>query len=290
MARFLNEIVDDEKLAWTRETFSLNSDGIYNLFKPGISGLPENVKKFRENVLENGYGFGIIKGMSHFNREIQREIYLSTARLLGNPIVQNISGETVVDVFDKGKTMETGGRYHETRQGGALHTDSPQYKDIPDYLGLLCLHPAKAGGESKFISAYSLHNRLLKENSELLKRLYQPFHFDKRGHEKLGESPTTFEPVFRYDSKGLHFRYLGNYIRSGHERISVPLSDIERKALEAVDRLLEDENLIVTAEMGSGDMQFLNNHRVVHGRTDFVDYEDLDKKRLMLRTWLRKYV
>lgn len=288
MPRFLDEIVDDEKLAWTRETFSLRPDGIYHLFKPGISGLPENVKKFREKVLENGYGFGIIKGMSHFNREIQREIYLSTARLLGSPIVQNISGETIVDVYDKGKTMESGGRYHETRQGGALHTDSPQYKDIPDYLGLLCIHPAKEGGESKFVSAYSLHNRLLNENPELLKRLYEPFHFDKRSHEKSGESPTTFEPVFRYDHEGLHFRYLGNYIRSGHEKASVPLSDIEKDALDAVDKLLDDGSLIVTANMMAGDMQFLNNHRVVHGRTDFIDYSSPNKKRLMLRTWLRK--
>ena len=74
MPQILNVIINDERLAWTKETFSLNSDEIYNLFKPGISGLPENVKKFRENVLEDGYGFGIIKGMSHFNREIQKRV------------------------------------------------------------------------------------------------------------------------------------------------------------------------------------------------------------------------
>ena len=288
MPRLLNEVVYDEKLAWTAETFSLQPDEIYHLVSAEITGLPEKVKRFRHDVLERGYGFGVLKGIGHLSREVQKEIYLSTAELLGSPIVQNISGDTVVDVFDKGKTMETGWRYHETRQGGALHTDSPQYKDIPDYLGLLCLHPAKEGGESKFVSSYSLHNRLLEESPELLARLYEPFHFDKRGHEKKGESPTTFEPVFKYDNEGLHFRYLGNYIRSGHEKVSAVLSGIEENALYAVDRLLEDESLIVSVNMEAGDMQFLNNHRIVHGRTGFMDYDEPEKKRLMLRTWLRR--
>jgi alpha-ketoglutarate-dependent taurine dioxygenase len=35
-----------------------------------------------------------------------------------------------------------------------------------------------------------------------------------------------------------------------------------------------------------GDLQFLNNRSVLHGRTEFKDYDSLDKKRLMLRLWL----
>jgi len=35
-----------------------------------------------------------------------------------------------------------------------------------------------------------------------------------------------------------------------------------------------------------GDLQFLNNRVVLHGRTAFADYAEIDRKRLMLRLWL----
>ena len=34
-------------------------------------------------------------------------------------------------------------------------------------------------------------------------------------------------------------------------------------------------------------MNFLNNGRVLHGRTSFEDFEDIDKKRQMIRTWIK---
>ena len=67
-----------------------------------------------------------------------------------------------VDIKDLGKSMKTGGRYHHTKEGGSYHTDgSHLYKNPPDYVGLLCINPAKKGGVSKFMSAYTIHNKLL---------------------------------------------------------------------------------------------------------------------------------
>jgi len=34
-------------------------------------------------------------------------------------------------------------------------------------------------------------------------------------------------------------------------------------------------------------MVFFNNNRVIHGRTSFKDAEDFEKKRLMIRTWIK---
>jgi len=36
-----------------------------------------------------------------------------------------------------------------------------------------------------------------------------------------------------------------------------------------------------------GDLQFLNNRTVMHGRTAFEDFDEIDRKRLMLRIWLK---
>lgn len=35
-----------------------------------------------------------------------------------------------------------------------------------------------------------------------------------------------------------------------------------------------------------GDIQYLNNYRVLHSRTAFVDHEEADRKRLLQRIWL----
>ena len=37
----------------------------------------------------------------------------------------------------------------------------------------------------------------------------------------------------------------------------------------------------------SGDIQFLNNRVILHSRTDFEDWDEPEKKRLLLRLWLR---
>ena len=37
-------------------------------------------------------------------------------------------------------------------------------------------------------------------------------------------------------------------------------------------------------------MTFFNNNWIIHGRTNFEDYEDLEKKRLMLRVWIKNTV
>jgi len=34
-------------------------------------------------------------------------------------------------------------------------------------------------------------------------------------------------------------------------------------------------------------MQFLNNHLILHSRTEYEDYEEANRKRHLLRLWLR---
>ena len=183
--------------------------------------------------------------------------------------------------------MMSGGRYHQTKEGGSFHTDSPQWKKVPDFIGMCCINPAKKGGESKFVSAYSIHNEMLKEHKHFLEMLYEQFHFDKRGEYKSGESPTVFEPIFTYNDNQLKLRYLRDYINDGHKIQDMPLSKEQNEALDCLDKIIHDENLAVSYELKQYDMIFLNNGRVVHGRTSFEDFKDIEKKRLMVRAWIK---
>ena len=101
----------------------------------------------------------------------------------------------------------------------------------------------KMGGTNLFLSAYTIHNKILKEKNELLHIFYEKFHFDKRGEFKDGESPTVFEPIFEFKDERLYFRYLRNYIDAGHDIQNQPLSKLQKEALTYLDNLMrKDEN------------------------------------------------
>ena len=251
--------------------------------------LKNTILVFRKKMLLDGFGLFVINGtcLQNFSLEEKIAIYTLIAKILGELIVQNIQREKIVKIKDVGKSMKTGGRYHETKEGGSHHTDSPQWKDVPDYLGLFCVHNAKKGGTNLFLSAYTIHNKILKEKNELLHIFYEKFHFDKRGEFKDGESPTVFEQIFEFKDERLYFRYLRNYIDAGHDIQNQPLSKLQKEALTYLDNLMRKDEMIMRYDLKPGDMVFSDNHWIIHGRTPFEDHDDKNMKRLMLRTWIR---
>jgi len=301
----LQEIISEKNLVWNKYTdnivekfFVKISDNVTNELKNNSNLinnseeifpiLQQEILDFKKKILIDGIGFFVIDGecFSDFSREETTEIYTKICKTLGTLYVQNIKNERFVAIKNEGKSMVSGGRYHQTKEGGSFHTDSPQWKKVPDFIGMYCINPAKKGGESKFVSAYSVHNKMLKEHKHFLEMLYEQFHFDKRGEYESGESPTVFEPIFTYNDNQLKLRYLRDYINDGHKIQDMPLSKEQNEALDCFDKIIHDENLAVSYELKRYDMVFLNNGRVMHGRTSFEDFEDIEEKRLMIRTWI----
>jgi alpha-ketoglutarate-dependent taurine dioxygenase len=250
--------------------------------------LQNEIKEFKK-ILVRGCGFFIIKHscFSNFSEDEKKSIFSIISKILGTLYVQNIKNEKYVVITDEGKSMKTGGRYHQTKEGGSFHTDSPQWTKTPDYIALFCLHPAKIGGTSKFLSAYSIHNQMFKENRILLEQLYNKFHFDKRNEFKENESPTVFEPIFKYENKNLTLRYLRNYIDEGHQIQKQFLTKLQIESLDLFDKISNDDGICVNYDLKAGDMVFSNNNRILHGRTSFEDHEDPNLKRYLIRVWIK---
>ena len=301
----LQEIISEKDLVWDKHAGNIaenffvkisanatnelkNNRNFINNSEETFPILQQEILDFKKKFLIDGIGFFVIDGecFSDFSREETTEIYSKICKTLGTLYVQNIKNESFVAIKDEGKSMMSGGRYHQTKEGGSFHTDSPQWEKVPDFIGMCCINPAKKGGESKFVSAYSIHNEMLKEHKHFLEMLYGQFHFDKRGEYESGESPTVFEPIFTYNSNQLKLRYLRDYINDGQKIQDKPLSKEQNEALDCLDKIIHDENLAVSYELKQYDMVFLNNGRVMHGRTSFEDFEDVEKKRLMIRTWI----
>ena len=307
MNEILDKIVTDEHLAWDKTLIDKKQQFVVNLNSEIIDELVnhrnelENIDAdelpllknkilyFKKNILLDGVGLFIIDGISlkNFSLKEKISIYKLVSKILGELIIQNIKREKIVEIKDVGKSMKTGGRYHETREGGSHHTDSPMWKDVPDYLCLFCVHSAKSGGTNLFLSAYTIHNKILKDKKDLSKIFYEKFHFDKRGEFKDGESPTVFEPIFNFKDGRLYFRYLRNYIDAGHKIQNQPLSESQKEALTYLDNSMLEDYMMMCYNFKPDDMVFSDNHWVVHGRTPFEDHDDPNLKRLMLRTWIK---
>ena len=307
MNETLDKIIIDEHLAWDktlsdkREQFVVHLDSeiiqelterrneLDSINKNDLPLFKKKILDFRNERLLGGVGLFVIDGicMESFSVKEKTSIYTLASKILGELIIQNIKQEKIVEIKDIGKSMKTGGRYHETKEGGSHHTDSPQWKNVPDYLGLFCVHNAKKGGTNLFLSAYTIHNRILQERKDLLDIFYEKFYFDKRGEFKDGESPTVFQPIFELKNKKLFFRYLRNYIDAGHDIQNQPLSQPQKNALTYLDNLMRMEDIALKYDLKPGDMVFSDNHWVVHGRTSFEDYDDENLKRFMLRTWIK---
>jgi alpha-ketoglutarate-dependent taurine dioxygenase len=307
MNETFDKIITDERLAWDKKLSDKKEQFVVHLDSEIIQELTERrneldsinkndlplfkkkILDFRNERLLDGVGLFVIDGicMESFSVKEKTSIYTLAAKILGELIIQNIQQEKIVEVKDVGKSMKTGGRYHETKEGGSHHTDSPQWKNVPDYIGLFCVHNAKKGGTNLFLSAYTIHNRILQERKDLLDIFYEKFHFDKRGEFKDGESPTVFEPIFELKDEKLYFRYLRNYIDAGHDIQNQPLSQPQKDALTYLDSLMRVEDIAMKYDLKPGDMVFSDNHWVVHGRMLFEDYDDENLKRFMLRTWIK---
>tara|TARA_Y100000782_G_scaffold110104_1_gene135962 strand:+ start:335 stop:1258 length:924 start_codon:yes stop_codon:yes gene_type:complete len=301
----LQEIVTDENLVWdkfsvndTKFLVNLSYESINELKKErdfltettiAVPRFQSEILNFKKRFLVNGIGLFVINGecFLDFTNDEMIEIYRIAGTFLGTLYVQNIKNEKLVKILDKGKSMQSGGRYHQTNRGGSFHTDSPQWVKIPDFIGMYCINPAKKGGESKFVSAYKIHNEMLRKRKEDLVTLYEKFHFDKRGEFDSGESPTVFEPIFKYENNQITCRYLRDYINDGHKNQNSPLTIKQKQALDHFDEIIYNEDNIISYDLKHKDIIFFNNRRVIHGRTDFEDFEGIGKKRLMLRTWIK---
>src|ERR1700675_2933599 len=95
--------------------------------------------------------------------------------LAARVVAQKWDATMLYDVRDTGRALTYGVRRSVTNLDLQFHTDAPWLAEPPELLGLLCLHPARAGGVSRFVSLQTAHDELERRQPELLRRLYAHF-------------------------------------------------------------------------------------------------------------------
>ena len=237
--------------------------------------------------VENGRGFVLLRGIprDRYTDEDCERLYWGLMSHLGTPVSQNARGHLLGHVRDEGRVhSDPTARLYQTRERMDFHTDI-----LPvDVLGLFCLRAAKAGGESKVVSALTIHNVLREERPDLLRVLYGGFHLDWRGEEPQGERPFFTIPMFSeregfVTTRLCSIAYYKSAARFGDAYAPTPA---QLEALEAVQEIANRPRLMLSMDFQEGDIQLLNNHTTLHARTAFEDFDEPGRQRHLLRMWI----
>jgi alpha-ketoglutarate-dependent taurine dioxygenase len=242
------------------------------------------------DALERGRGFAIVEGPPPESSSVEeaRRLYDAVGRRLGEPVAQNVQGVMLYDVRDTGQDVAQGARFSVTNYESSFHTDNSFGDGIADYVGLLCLKTARSGGVSQVVSGYSVYGVLEREHPDVLATLMRPFHVDRRGGVRPGEAPTARFPVIERRDGELLFRYLRYWIQAGHEKAGEPLTPEQVRALDVLDEVLARPELRAEFSLKPGDMFFINNRWILHNRTAFEDHPEPERRRHLVRLWLRR--
>jgi hypothetical protein len=235
--------------------------------------------------IEQGSGVALIRGLEvdRYGLDGARLVYWGLGAHIGSALAQNPKGALLVDVRDEG-----GDPYKDPTTRG-YHTKQylPFHNDQGDVVGLLCFRGAKAGGLSCVCSSAAIHNEILATRPELAELLYGDWYADIRGEEPPGRKPYYVEPRYAVHNGRFYAQHGPTYIKSAQRFAEVPrLSPAQLEALELVTGLCVDDRFRLDMDFQRGDVQFLNNHRVLHSRTGFDDFDEPERKRHLLRLWL----
>jgi hypothetical protein len=238
-----------------------------------------------ERELIAGRGFVRIRGLpvERYSDEDLTLFYWGIGLHLGEPWPQNKHGHLMGDVTDQGKALSD-----PTFRGNELGQVALDFHtDGADLIGLMCLRAAKSGGLSIVANAVAIHNDLVAQRPELARALYEPLPYDFRGEQPEGAKPFYSFPVFTAFEQRLFVRFIPHYIRASQRHAEAPrLSKTALEALDAVSAMARNQAYNISMDLAPGDMQFINNYHVLHGRTAYVDEPQSGYKRHLKRLWL----
>ena len=230
--------------------------------------------------LEHGPGFAVLAGLPahRYSRDENVVLLAVVGAHLGRVVDQTWRGLKIEDIVDKGLPMDRKTRGYMGTHAIGFHTDGS------DFAVLYCIEKAEEGGESVIVSASAVYNAILEERPDLLEVLLRGFHHHRRGEQAPGEPPVTPRiPVFEVRDGLLHCCYNRNP-PAWLEPEGYRYAPLEVEALDYLDAVLARRALQLHMDFQPGDMQFINNYNVLHGRTEYRDAPG--RKRHLLRLWL----
>ena len=259
-------------LSWEQDDFPL-SESTRDLLSRAIA------------ITQGNWGLCLLKGfpVDQWTEDETRMAYWGMGLYMGVGRPQNRSSDFITDVRDAGgEYTAKGGRGYNTNAELDFHIDSS------DIVALLCRRTAKSGGGSKVVSSIALHDEMQRVRPDLLSVLYEPVFHSYQGAQDPSQPEYYRCPVFAQGPDYFCARMnRKNIVAAQRDFPEVPrLTQSQEQAIALLEDLMASDKLCYTMELERGDMQLLNSYVTLHSRTSYVDHDDPDQKRHLLRLWL----
>ncbi len=233
--------------------------------------------------LRAGRGFVLVKGLSvaRFDAAMLRMIYVGMGTHLGIPVSQSYRGDYLGEVKD----YREPGNERPYRRGGAID----MHRDPCDIVGLLCYRKAKAGGLSRVTGAAAVWNIFLAERPDLVPVLLEGFRLYITRDDRNTASPVTPAkvPVLTRDPDGpLHCTFIAELAEWAVEKAGEAWPPGGQEAIAFFREVANREGVYLDMAIEPGDIQFLNSRTTIHGRTDYEEWPEPERQRIMFRLWL----
>jgi hypothetical protein len=239
--------------------------------------------------IARGRGFIVMRGLpaSRYSLDDLKRTYWGIGANFGVAEAQSYLGDRIGDVIDLSDEEPDYFRRRGYKSGGAqnAHTDSS------DIVSMLSITLAKSGGASRLASAHTVHNLMLDHCPDLLKILYDGFYMRGTDTDAAGAGRAAMSkhrvPIYMYTDGWLNSFFVNGYIRRPVMAGDVALSPVEEAAIQAFNAFANHPDVMTNMLLEPGDMQFLNNRTVFHGRAQYEDHPEKERRRHLLRLWLR---
>ena len=247
---------------------------------PALKGLMDGVHQ----ELWDGRGFMLLKGLPIDGLSIEQiqAFYWLLTLYLGKPVSQSAAGERIGFVQDRTKPGQL-----QTERGYTSRRELPLHTDGGDFMGLLCVRAGLSGGLSVGTSIHSVYNTMLEQCPELLPRLFRGFPYHRKGEQPDDQPMVTpyNVPVLAWINDRLSARYIRPSMDTAYKALGREWDPLDTKALDTFDDICWDDDHLIRFMMEPGDLYLASNWTTLHSRTEFIDHDEQEKKRLMLRIW-----
>src|SRR5215472_10932858 len=298
----------DHPMAWRGSDIS-KEDIAFDLTKQQVGALEEILRKLRKlglqlgeiraahcrhpaldaamerlfDEIQEGRGIIVLRGLpveGHSVKDVGT-MFWALGTHLGRGVSQSALGDLLGQVRD-----ETPPGQPESARGYLSRRELSLHVDLGQIVGLMCVRQARRGGYSQYASGLAVHNEILAARPDLMPILYRGFPYHRRGEEAPGQAPITpyDVPVFSNIDSHVSVFMVREIINAAFRELG---RDFTPEEIDAIDTFRATaQQLQFETRLEPGEASFLNNYTVMHARSEFDDWEDPEKKRLMLRLWL----
>ncbi len=239
-------------------------------------------------VLDDGVGFVVLDRLpvDRYDKSELTAIYWLLSQIIARPVAQAFQGTLLYDVHDTGQKTDIRVRADLTNEDLSWHTDYG-FNHPPSYIGLLVLRTSRSGGESSTTSLLAGHEVLRRRAPDLLRRLYQPYVWNRQGEHPDGAPVCSSNPIFSAATGTVRARFNRSLQPVGYRLLGEEIDAEGMDALNALHEALSEPGASVDFALAPGQIEFLNNTRIAHRRSAFDDYDEPDRRRHLVRIFLR---